>query len=154
MQLNNMHAAKGTLLTAMVISICLIFYIDHGNTYKYQYSSDVVKEGKMSTDKQSVSDDHTVKQKDKNIDVSNQRESVNPELSTPLLATRTCTQQERRKHVTDMCRKLKQEFHPEVVPAHVNGDTSSNYITLHYHICKALIQNEALQNRLSIHGMR
>ena len=61
MQWDNVHVAKGIVSTALVISICAIFYIANCNIYKFWYTSDVVKPDKISVDKLNVSDGHTNK---------------------------------------------------------------------------------------------
>ena len=43
--------------------------------------------------------------------------------TTPQIATRTCTQQERQKHVTDMCRKFNQQYNAPIGTDDVNGET-------------------------------
>ena len=122
MQWNSIQVAKGTVVTAMAISVCLIFYIGNANIYKNRYSSDVAKKGKISEHKPGASDIHAYKQQKNGIEIDKQYASANPEPITPPLATRTCTQQERKKHFKDMCEKFNQQFHLEVVlPAHVKG---------------------------------
>ena len=51
--------------------------------------------------------------------------------SAHLIATRPCTQQERKKHVTDMCRKFKDEYHPAIGIEGANSDTDGgNHIVV------------------------